>query len=182
MNNPNPFFTPKFDEKKSDPRECSYKLKARIQVVERSYDDIQSVGSLGQKTRKFVYLIPEMNDQMVAFFTAWLGPVCKGCALHPPANYRECSQPLVEVVLKFGHPFNVYGRASVENPSRIFPEDHHLYLMTYGLSQIIIANPSMNGKTIQVETLPGSSDHPDGSPTDDTDQGDDLLPFEKKKW
>jgi hypothetical protein len=181
MNNQGSFFQPNFDEKKSDPRERGYKMRAMIKIVERTYDDVQSRGNLGRISRKFVYLIPDLSDQMTGFFTAWLGPVCKGCPLHPPAIAQDCSQPLIEVLFKFPHPFGIVARCSVENPSVIFPEDHHLFLMTEGLAKLIIARPQFNNQWMWIESLPASTDHPDGAPTDGNAPGEDL-PFEKRKY
>lgn len=175
----NNFFAPDFDQRKSDPREIPHRMRCTVRVIERSYDDVQSKGNLGQVTRKFVYLIPDMSDEMIAFFTAWLGPVCKGCPLHPPAHFQECSEPLIETILKFEHPFNIFARAAVMNPSRIIPNDHHLFLMTEGLTRLISARPAFNGASIIVESQPGTADNPDGSPTDTSHKGEEL-PFEKK--
>jgi|WetSurMetagenome_2_1015567.scaffolds.fasta_scaffold06944_5 hypothetical protein len=154
----------------AEPTEQTYNLKCNIVVKEISYDDIQSKGSQGNVTRKIVCLVPYESSEMYRFFSAWLGLPGK----------------LVEVVLKIEHPFHVYARGAVLHPMSLDPaqshiEDHHIFLMSHGLTQIILGKPHLHGKDIVLSTCPESEDHADGSPADTASDGDDLVDFDRKE-
>lgn len=152
-----------------DPVENSHTLKCKIKVKEITYDDIQSKGSQGLVTRKIVGLMPHESSEMSRCFAARLGLPGK----------------LVECILQIDHPFHQYARGAILHPKSMDPEqshfeDHHIFLMSYGLSQIIIAKPSLHDKDIIVTVLPEGEDHPDGAPTDDEIAGEDLIDFDRK--
>ena len=153
-----------------EPTENPYVLTVKIEKYTRTYDDIQSQGSLGHQTRDFIGLVPVESSEMYRFFSAWLGLPGK----------------LVEVVLQFDHPFHMYARGAVLHPQSVDPaqsglEHHHIFLMSHGLSQIILGKPHLHGKEIKVTVLPESEDHADGSPTDGVGEGDDLVDFGRKE-
>lgn len=154
----------------AEPTEQVYTLKCKIEVVEISYDDVQSKGSQGNVTRNVVCLVPQESTEMYRFFAAWLGLPGK----------------LVEVVLKIEHPFHVYARGAVLHPMSKDPEqshleDHHIFLMSHGLTQIILGKPHLHGKEIILTTCPESEDHADGSPADTASDGDDIVDFDRKE-
>lgn len=151
------------------PTENEYHLRCKIIVKDHTYDDIQSTGNRGRVTRKVVLLLPVDSSEAYRFFSAWLGIPGK----------------LVEVLLRFDHPFHQYARGAVLNPKSVDPDQSqleacHIFLMSYGLSQIIISKPYLWDKEVDLVTLAESDDHPEGAPTDNADVGDDLLTFEKK--
>jgi hypothetical protein len=150
--------------------EKTYTLTCKIVPHEVSYDDEQSQGKLGNITRKVVGFVPIMNSQMTRFFDAYLGVPGK----------------LVECMVRFDHPFDQYARCAVLHPKSVDPtqsnlEDHHLFLMSYGLSEIILAKKDLHGKEIQVTVPPASEDHPDGAPTDAEFRGDELYSGTRKQ-
>lgn len=154
----------------SIPTEQEYHLKCKIVVKEISYNDIQSQGSLGVVTRKIVCLVPIDCSETYRFLSAWMGMPGK----------------IVEVCLRIDHPFHQYARGAVMHPNTVDPEqshldEHHIFLMSYGLSQIMIGKAALHDREIEVVVLPESEDHPDGSPADHADAGDDLLTFDKKE-
>jgi hypothetical protein len=160
--------------RKFEPSEKEYVLTCRVVPHEVSYDDVQSQGSLGNITRQCIGLVPVLNDQAYQFFAAWLGVPGK----------------LVEVLLRFDHPFHQYARSAVLWPKSQNPsgsevlsslEDHHLFLMSYGLEQIILAQRHLHGKEIQLTTCAESDDHPDGAPTDGEYKGEDLFSGTRKE-
>lgn len=159
--------------KNFEPTEQQYVLTCKVVPHDVSYDDVQSQGSLGNLTRKCIALVPVENSQMYRFFAAWLGTPGK----------------LVEVLVRFDHPFHQYARAAVMWPQSQNPKDgvsvsnleeHHLFLMSYGLEQMILAKTELHGKEIQITTCAESDDHPDGAPTDGLYTGEDLFTGTRK--
>ena len=156
------------DLRKFEPDEQEYHLKCVITPYQVSYDDIQSQGSLGNMERTDIALIPSESSEMYRFMNAWLGL---------PGEE-------VNVIVRIDHPFHMYVRTALMWPkSQDKPEfsihsllEHHfLHLMNYGLAQIILAQPSLHGKEIEIVTMPASTDHPDGAPTDGNYVGEDLY-------
>ncbi len=151
-----------------EPMEQEYTLTCKIVPHDVSYEDEQSQGKLGNLTRKVVGLVPIENSQMYRFFNAWLGVPGK----------------LVECLVRFDHPFHQYARVAILHPKSVDPqshlEDHHLFLMSYGLSEIILAKKSLHDGEITVTILPASEDHPDGAPTDGVGVGDELFAGTRK--
>ena len=163
-----------FDLKKFEPSEQQYTLTVKIAPHEVSYDDVQSLGSLGNVTRKCLALIPVENSEMYRFFSAWRGIPGK----------------LVEVLIRFDHPFHQYARAAVMWPKSETPKDsdvistldcNHLFLMSYGLEQIILSQKHLHGQEIQIVTCAESDDHPDGCPTDGVGTGDELYSGKRRE-
>lgn len=151
-----------------EPMEQEYVMGVNIKCVEQSYEDVQSKGSLGNMTRKVVLLVPKESSQMYRFFNAWMGPPGKR----------------IELLLRFDHPFNQYARACLMGPKSDDKEslldEHHLYLMSYGLSRMIADRESLHDKEVIVTTCPASDDHADGCPTDGEGEGDDLYSGTRK--
>ncbi len=155
-----------------DPDNQEYHLKVKIVPHEVSYKDMQSTGNLGMLTRKVIGLVPVENTEMYRFFDAWLG----------------IPGQLIEVIIRITHPcatlpIDQYARAAVMWPEsqnqeeweiRSCLEHHHLFLMSYGLSQILLAKPELHGKEIDITTCPKSFDSPDGAPTDGIYTGEEL--------
>lgn len=146
-----------------EPMEQEYKLTCKIVFATKSYEDEQSLGKLGVLTRPVVLLVPIENSQMYRFFNAWMG----------------IPEKRVEVLLRFDHPFHQYARSCIMHPKSVDKEseleEHHLHLMAFGLSQMILAKPSLNGSEILISTCSASDDHPDGCPTDGVGEGDELF-------
>jgi hypothetical protein len=161
----------------ADPMEQEYTLQCKVRIVEKSYDDIQSKGSMGNITRRFVLLMPEQTSEMIRFFEAWVGAPGKR----------------VELLAAFHHPFKVYGRICIMGPRSVDADsvldEYHLFLMSYGLSQMMIEQEGsrtllmrkFRPRQVILTTCKGSIDHPDGSPTDGTGAGDDLYSGTRKE-
>jgi len=151
-----------------DPVENEYYLNVGIEKIMETHDDIQSKGSRGLVTKPaLVFTLPE-SSEAIHMLTARMGIPGK----------------LVEVLIMIRHPFFQYARCALMHPKSADPlsqlEEFHLYLMSYGLTQIILAKPSLIGSKIDIVVLPESDDHPDGSPTDTEESGDDLVDFGRK--
>jgi hypothetical protein len=151
-----------------DPCENEHHLTVEIAKIIEHYDDIQSKGSLGMTSKPaIVFLLPESTECM-QMLSARIGLPGK----------------LVEILVMIRHPFFQYARCAIMHPKSKDPlsqlEEFHIYLMSYGLTQIILAKPSLIGSKMDIVVLPESDDHPDGSPTDGEDQGDDLVDFGRK--
>lgn len=152
-----------------EPMEQSYHLKVVIERCLQTYEDEQSQGKLGLTTRPVVLFKFVESSECYRFMNAWMGLPTK----------------LVECLLRIDHPFHQYARAALKHPKSSDPEslleEFNLYLMSYGLTQIILAKPSLIGKELDIVICPASDDHPDGCPTDGVGEGDDLYAGTRKE-
>lgn len=152
-----------------EPMEKTYQLSCKIKFMEQTYEDEQSQGKLGLTTRKVVLLELPESDECYRFLNAWMGTPAK----------------LIEVLVRIDHPFHQYARVALKHPkasdSESLLEEFHLYLMSYGLTQIILSKPSFNGKELLITTCASHDDHPDGCPTDGVGEGDDLYAGTRKE-
>lgn len=146
-----------------EPTEREYLLNCKILVRDQTYEDEQSMGKLGLMSRKVVLLSLPESSQAYAFLSAWLGVPSK----------------LVECLIRIDHPFHQYARVAIKHPKSQDPEslieEIHLYLMSYGLTQIILSKPSLHDQELLITTCASGDDHPDGCPTDGEGEGDDLY-------
>jgi hypothetical protein len=152
-----------FSMKHLEPLEQAYHLVVKPLKVSQTYEDEQSQGKLGLITRDVILFQLSESSEVYRFLSAWLGVPGK----------------LVEVLIRINHPFHQYARAALMHPKSQDPQslfdEIHLYLMSYGLTQILLSKPSLLGKPLEIVALPASDDHPDGAPTDGVGEGDDLY-------
>lgn len=150
------------DLKHLDPAERQYHLTCELKFMKKSYQDEQSAGKLGQIEREFVLLEPVESSEAYAFFGTWLGT----------------PEKRVEVLIRIDHPFHQYARCAIMHPKTVDKESelesYHLFLMSHGLSLMMLAKKSLNGSKISIITCAESDDHPDGCPTDGVGEGDEL--------
>jgi hypothetical protein len=147
---------------KSVGTEREYHLTCKIFIVKQSFEDYQSKGKF-QNENYFVYLIPIHNGEAYGFFDAWL-PLNTG--------FEEN----VEIAMEMKHPFNTNARGAVRRPTPQIPYPH-IFLMSYGVSQMIVANKNiLHGKEVMITVLDENND----AAADLTTKGE--LPFQKKKY
>jgi hypothetical protein len=146
-----------------EPMEQSYHIKTVIERHMQTYEDEQSQGKLGLTTRPVILLKLNESSEVYRYLNAWMGIPTK----------------LVENLIRIDHPFHQYARVALKHPKSVDPEslvdEFHLYLMSYGLTQIILSKPSLIGKELEIVICPASDDHPDGCPTDGAGEGDELY-------
>jgi len=121
-----------FDKRKK-PTQIRYFLKCKVLEKECTYLDEQSNGTQ-QVTEKFVFLIPENNDQRTRFLMTWL-----------PDTTLECQ----ELGCEIGHPIHSLFRVALWRSSQ-FLEGIHMMVLTKGTEELL---KPMNGKYVQLEVL-----------------------------
>lgn len=162
-----------------EPMQREYLLNCKILMPKITYPDEQSQGNLGMMTRRVVLLVPEESSEMYRFYDAWMGI--------PPDLTGESANKRVECLIRFDHPFHEVCRAALMHPKsrdkESLLEEHHLFLMAYGLSEIIIAKYGhlKRPKHVLVTTLAADDDGADACPTDGVGKGDDLFSGTRKK-
>ena len=156
-----------------EPMEQEYELKCKTRIVEKTYEDEQSMGKLGLMSRSFLLLIPQPSSETYRCLDAWMGPPGKR----------------VELLARIDHPYHLYCRLALMSPksqdkeSEI--EEYHFFMMSFGLSQMIIEKEKASragifgrfkrDTEIIITTCRANDDHSDGCPTDGTGKGDDLY-------
>lgn len=152
-----------FNLEKNAPTEQTHPLTVDTLVLEKSYEDEQSQGKLGNVTRPVVVFKLHESSETYRMIAARLAIPGK----------------LIEMLIRIDHPFHQHARVALMHPKSQDPDglldEIHLFLMSYGLTQIIIGMPSLHGKPLEIVVLPESDDHPDGCPTDGIGEGDDLY-------
>lgn len=119
--------------------EKEYHLKCKVLVKDVSYLDEQSKGS-ELKTEQMIFLIPQESTQRTMFLNAWL-----------PDTVEEHH----EVVFEGGYPVEGIFKGAVQRRNERCSE-HHIFVMSRGAEEDLKA---MNGKFIQVKSLPASNEH-----------------------
>jgi hypothetical protein len=150
----------------------NYVVRAKVVVKEIQFEDYQSTGRF-MNSRKMVFLVP-VSGQMTAFFDAWLPEFSR----EEDAAKRAAGHlfHFNEVVGRIEHPIHGLARLAVMRGNERC-EKHHLFMMSYGLSLLMIEQ-NLDGQEIEIEILPENADEL----ADLASKGDDLLPFEKKKF
>jgi len=120
-----------------EPTEQEYVLKCKVIEKVKHVKDHDR-----QYERRLIYLIPERNDQAMAFFRAWL-PDTRG--------------EYFELVADIPNPIASPCRLSVHRGPDEVSENHYLFVMSKGVEEII-QERKLVGKTLIIKILPESSD------------------------
>lgn len=116
-----------------------YHLLARTKFVEKTVieEELKT-----QYVRRMVILIPDLNDEAMRFFRAWL---------------PETTEDYYEVVAELGAPVHSPCRLSVHRKPHPYSNDYHfLFVMTKGVEDDLLQFPQ--GTRIQLTVLSQDSD------------------------
>lgn len=128
-----------------------YNLKCKVRIKEIQVNDIGKTF-----TRRVCYLLPETNDQAMAFYSAWL---------------PDTTEDYYEIPMIIGTPILSPCRGAILRGSRNCPEKH-IYVMTKGVEEDFIRY-KLDGQTVMVKVLSESAE--EGLETKGSDGSYDLL-------
>ena len=137
-----------------------FHLTCRLEVKKRSFIDEQSDGKKINREDSFVFLVPIVSTEQFKFLAAWL---------------PDTTEEHTEIAMSLGYPFACHARGAVMRANKDCKE-HHIFLMSYGVAQLIREQKTFHNKEISVVVFPDSDD----DKADLTFEA--SLPFEKKKY
>jgi len=135
-----------------EPTQREYKLKCKVEIKEITVNDLGK-----QFTRKCTYLVPDMTDQAMWFFSAWL---------------PDADEEYFELALIIGYPISGPCRGAILRGSKNL-QKKHIFVMSKGVSEEF-QKLRQDGQNVLVTVLPEGSEAV-AEDAQDSDGSYDLL-------